>query len=68
MTYVEKARAYAEGGASAISCLTEPRHFGGSPEALRAVATSAYQPSGVPGGTEPASTTQSASGVSAECA
>lgn len=28
------AREYGQGGASAISCLTEPRHFGGSREAL----------------------------------
>lgn len=31
------AREYQQGGAAAISCLTEPRHFGGSPEALRDV-------------------------------
>jgi indole-3-glycerol phosphate synthase len=31
------ARAYQRGGASAISVLTEPLHFGGSPEDLRAV-------------------------------
>ncbi|WP_291426440.1 indole-3-glycerol phosphate synthase TrpC [Deinococcus sp.] len=30
----QAALAYQTGGASAISCLTEPRHFGGSPEAL----------------------------------
>lgn len=31
------AREYAQGGASAISCLTEPRHFGGDLDALRGV-------------------------------
>jgi indole-3-glycerol phosphate synthase len=31
------ARAYQRGGAAAISVLTEPRHFSGSPEDLRAV-------------------------------
>lgn len=40
----QAARAYAEGGASAISCLTEPRHFGGSPEALRAVVAATELP------------------------
>ncbi|AHF98775.1 indole-3-glycerol phosphate synthase [Halostagnicola larsenii XH-48] len=34
---VELARAMVEGGASAISVLTEPTHFDGSPEALRRV-------------------------------
>lgn len=33
----EAARAYEVGGAAAISCLTEPRHFDGSPEAFHAV-------------------------------
>lgn len=33
----EQARAYAEGGASAVSVLTEPRRFGGSLDDLRAV-------------------------------
>lgn len=33
----QAAQAYAQGGASAISCLTEPRHFDGSPEAFHAV-------------------------------
>ncbi|BDP40706.1 indole-3-glycerol phosphate synthase [Deinococcus aetherius] len=33
----QAARAYQAGGASAISVLTEPRHFDGSPEALHAV-------------------------------
>lgn len=33
----QAARAYGAGGAAAISVLTEPRHFDGSPEALHAV-------------------------------
>ncbi|PNY82240.1 indole-3-glycerol phosphate synthase TrpC [Deinococcus koreensis] len=33
----QAAQAYQAGGAAAISCLTEPRHFGGSPQALRDV-------------------------------
>jgi indole-3-glycerol phosphate synthase len=33
----EQAEAYVAGGAGAISVLTEPTHFGGSPEDLRAV-------------------------------
>lgn len=40
----EAARAYEEGGAAAISCLTEPRHFDGSPEALRAVVEAVQLP------------------------
>jgi indole-3-glycerol phosphate synthase len=34
---VELARAMVDGGAAALSVLTEPEHFGGSPETLRAV-------------------------------
>jgi len=34
---VELARAMVEGGAAALSVLTEPEHFGGSPETLRRV-------------------------------
>ena len=34
---VTAARAYADGGAAAVSVLTEPRHFGGAREHLRAV-------------------------------
>jgi indole-3-glycerol phosphate synthase len=34
---VELARAMVDGGAAALSVLTEPAHFGGSPEALRRV-------------------------------
>ena len=34
---VELAAAMVDGGAAALSVLTEPEHFGGSPEALRAV-------------------------------
>lgn len=41
---VELAAAYGHGGAAGISVLTEPRHFLGAPEDLRAVA----QASGVP--------------------
>ena len=40
----EAARAYVAGGARAISVLTEPRHFGGSPEALRSVASAVEVP------------------------
>lgn len=40
----EAARAYASGGARAISVLTEPRHFGGSPEALRSVVSAVDLP------------------------
>lgn len=38
------ARAYVSGGASAISVLTEPRHFGGGPDALREVVESVRAP------------------------
>lgn len=41
---VELAAAYARGGAAAISVLTEPRHFLGAPEDLRAVAQAAGVP------------------------
>lgn len=41
---VDLARAYGAGGAAAISVLTEPRHFLGTPDDLRAVAAA----SGVP--------------------
>lgn len=41
---VEQARAYARGGAAAISVLTEPRHFGGSLEDLRTVRASVALP------------------------
>jgi indole-3-glycerol phosphate synthase len=34
---VETARAMVDGGAAALSVLTEPEHFGGTPEALRRV-------------------------------
>ena len=34
---VEQARAYRDGGAAAVSILTEPRHFGGSSDDLAAV-------------------------------
>jgi indole-3-glycerol phosphate synthase len=38
------AGAYAAGGAAAVSVLTEPRHFAGSPEDLRAVRTAVDLP------------------------
>lgn len=38
------ARAYEQGGAAAISCLTEPRHFDGSLAALREVVASVSLP------------------------
>src|SRR6056297_471667 len=34
---VDLARAMVDGGAAALSVLTEPEHFGGSPESLRRV-------------------------------
>lgn len=41
---VAQARAYAEGGASAISVLTEPTYFSGSPKDLELVATASGLP------------------------
>ena len=41
---VVQARSYGRGGASAISVLTEPTYFGGSPEDLQAVAESCGLP------------------------
>ena len=40
----EAARSYERGGASALSVLTEPRHFGGAPEALREVVAASGLP------------------------
>ncbi len=40
----EAAQSYQRGGAAAISCLTEPLHFGGSPQALAAVVAGASLP------------------------
>ncbi|EYB68735.1 indole-3-glycerol phosphate synthase [Deinococcus phoenicis] len=40
----QAARAYRAGGAAALSVLTEPRHFGGDPEALRAVVAAVELP------------------------
>lgn len=36
---VQASQAYQRGGAAALSVLTEPRHFGGSPQALQSVAS-----------------------------
>lgn len=44
---VQRAMAYAEAGAIAVSVLTEPHRFGGNIEHLRAIAT-ALRPMGVP--------------------
>lgn len=41
---VEAAQAYERGGASALSILTEPRHFGGALEHLRAVSAAVSLP------------------------
>ncbi|MBI5835944.1 MAG: indole-3-glycerol phosphate synthase TrpC [Candidatus Eisenbacteria bacterium] len=41
---VARARAYAAGGAAAVSVLTEPRHFLGSPDHLKAVAAAVPLP------------------------
>lgn len=41
---IEAARAYARGGASALSVLTEPRHFGGELEHLRTVSAAVPLP------------------------
>src|SRR5262249_45430221 len=41
---VDQARAYASGGASAISVLTEPVHFGGSNEDLVAIREAVHVP------------------------
>lgn len=40
----QAARAYEQGGAAAISCLTEPRHFDGNAEALQAVVNAVQLP------------------------
>ena len=42
--YLDKARQYEEGGAAAISCLTEPRFFLGSDEYLRQVRAAVQPP------------------------
>lgn len=40
----QAAQSYERGGAAAISCLTEPRHFGGSAQALHEVVAAASLP------------------------